>query len=150
MQLAKLDYKFGDDGVFWMTYQDMLSTFNNLHRTRIFDSQWDVVQEWTSVNVAWLTGYLQRKFIVQVEQPGLVVIVLSQASFFFVFLFRLSHVGVLCWGWGSCWFSPWLTGVSCHNSSTADTSAASRASTPSFSISSCRRRARGPETTSVA
>ncbi len=79
-QLTKLDYKFGDDGVFWMTYQDMLLTFTNLHRTRIFDKTWTVVQEWTSVDVAWITGYLQRKFIVEVKQAGVVVLVLSQVG----------------------------------------------------------------------
>lgn len=76
--MNKLDYKFGDDGVFWMTYEDMLLTYTNLYRTRIFDKTWTVVQEWTSVNVAWLTGYLQRKFVVDVKTKGVVVFVLSQ------------------------------------------------------------------------
>jgi hypothetical protein len=78
--MNKLQYTFGDDGVFWMTFQDMLTMFTNLYRTRLFDKSWTVVQEWTSVNVAWLTGYLQRKFVIELKEPGLAVIVLSQVS----------------------------------------------------------------------
>ncbi|KAK4222126.1 putative calpain [Podospora fimiseda] len=76
--LNKLNYRFENDGVFWMTYSDMLNTFTNLYRTRLFDDSWTVAQEWTSVNVAWLSGYLQRKFIIEVKTEGTVVIVLQQ------------------------------------------------------------------------
>ncbi|KAK3372083.1 hypothetical protein B0H63DRAFT_288176 [Podospora didyma] len=76
--LTKLNYRFENDGVFWMTYSDLLGTFTNLYRTRLFDESWTVTQEWTSVNVAWLTGYLQRKFIVEIKKAGTVVIVLQQ------------------------------------------------------------------------
>src|SRR5207247_2471657 len=31
--LKKLNHKFGDDGIFWMAYKDVLSTFLFLHRT---------------------------------------------------------------------------------------------------------------------
>lgn len=61
-----------------MTYADMLGTFTNLYRTRLFDSSWQVTQEWTSVNVSWLTGYLQKKFVVEVKESGVVVFVLQQ------------------------------------------------------------------------
>jgi len=76
--MKKLGHTFDNDGVFWMTYQDMMITFTNLYRTRLFDSSWTVVQEWTSVNVAWLTGYLQRKFVVEIKTAGVAVFVLSQ------------------------------------------------------------------------
>jgi hypothetical protein len=49
--LKKLNHQFGDDGVFWMSYQDVLETFQYIHRTRLFDEKWTVVQQWTSVNV---------------------------------------------------------------------------------------------------
>lgn len=61
-----------------MTYTDMLSTFTNLYRTRLFDDAWTVTQQWTGVNVAWLTGYLQKKFVVEVNEAGTVVFVLQQ------------------------------------------------------------------------
>ncbi len=54
----------------WMTYADMLNTFTNLYRTRLFDDTWTVTQQWTGVNVAWLTGYLQKKFVVEVKEAG--------------------------------------------------------------------------------
>ncbi|EPE07696.1 calpain family cysteine protease [Ophiostoma piceae UAMH 11346] len=75
----KLDHKFGDNGVFWMSYSDMLDTFGWLHRTRLFDAQWTVVQRWATVQVAWVgLGYLQTRFVIDVKKPGMVVIVLSQ------------------------------------------------------------------------
>ncbi|KXJ89257.1 hypothetical protein Micbo1qcDRAFT_165318 [Microdochium bolleyi] len=76
--LKKMDHKFGDDGVFWMSYKDMLETFMFLHRTRLFDDRWTIVQQWTSANVSWITGYLQSKFEIVVKKSGLVVIVLTQ------------------------------------------------------------------------
>ncbi|THC95425.1 hypothetical protein EYZ11_005112 [Aspergillus tanneri] len=76
--LQKLQHRFGDDGIFWMAYEDMLSTFVFLHRTRIFDEKWTVVQRWTSVSVPWVTGYLQTKFLVEIKKAGPVIFVLSQ------------------------------------------------------------------------
>lgn len=41
--MKRLNHKFGDDGTFWMLYEDMLETFKFLHRTRLFDDQWTVM-----------------------------------------------------------------------------------------------------------
>jgi len=76
--LKKLKHQFGDDGVFWMAYEDMLETFQMLDRTRVFDEKWTVVQQWTSVNVGWVAGYLTTKFIIEVKKAGTVVVVLNQ------------------------------------------------------------------------
>ncbi|KAI8941511.1 hypothetical protein NX059_002727 [Plenodomus lindquistii] len=76
--MTKLDHKFGNDGLFWMAYQDMLTRFNILDRTRLFDSDWTVVQHWTSVSVAWVTGYLNTKFSVEIKKAGPTVFVLCQ------------------------------------------------------------------------
>lgn len=75
-----MNHTFGDDGVFWISYQDMLNTFMYIERTRLFDHNWTVVQQWTSANVSWVTGYLQTKFQIEVKKSGLVVIVLTQVS----------------------------------------------------------------------
>lgn len=80
--LKKLNHRFGDDGLFWMSYDDLLSTFLYMHRTRLFDKQWTVVQQWTSVQVSWVTGYLQTKFLIEIKKPSLVVVVLSQVCVF--------------------------------------------------------------------
>jgi len=61
-----------------MSYKDMLETFHEIHRTRLFDEKWTVVQQWTSVNVGWVAGYLNTKFVVEVKKAGTVVIVMSQ------------------------------------------------------------------------
>ncbi|PYH76976.1 cysteine proteinase [Aspergillus uvarum CBS 121591] len=78
--LQKLQHRFGDDGMFWMAYEDLLSTFVFLHRTRIFDETWTVVQRWTSVSVPWIEGYLRTKFVVQIRVAGPVVFVLSEVD----------------------------------------------------------------------
>ncbi|KAK9417993.1 hypothetical protein SUNI508_08422 [Seiridium unicorne] len=76
--LKKMNHTFGDDGVFWMSFKDMLDNFMYLHRTRLFDEKWTVVQQWTSANISWVTGYLQTKFEVIIKKAGLVVLVLTQ------------------------------------------------------------------------
>lgn len=78
--IQKLRYRFGDDGCWWMSYNDMLDNFVWIHRTRVFDKRWTVAQQWTSVNVPWLSGYLKKKFIIEVKEEGIVVITLSQVG----------------------------------------------------------------------
>jgi len=77
--MAKLGHKFGDDGKFWMSYDDMLRKFDFLDRTRLFmDEGWTVIEQWASVDVPWATGTSKTKFLVELTKPGPVVFVLSQ------------------------------------------------------------------------
>jgi hypothetical protein len=78
--MQKLKYTFGNDGIFWISYNDMLTNFDTLDRTRLFGKEWAIVQKWTSVNVSWVTGYMKTKFRVRITEAGPVVIVLSQVS----------------------------------------------------------------------
>lgn len=78
--MKKLNHTFGDDGVFWMLYEDVLETFKYMYRTRHFDEKWTIIQQWTSCEVAWLTGYSRTKFVVDVKQAGTIVLVLAQVS----------------------------------------------------------------------
>jgi hypothetical protein len=75
--LKKLDHKFGNDGLF---YEDLLKRFDLLDRTRLFNEEWTVVQHWTSVSVAWVTGYLNTKFSVEIKKAGPTVFVLCQVG----------------------------------------------------------------------
>ncbi|KAF2451090.1 cysteine proteinase [Karstenula rhodostoma CBS 690.94] len=76
--LEKLDHRFGNDGLFWMSYDDLCKRFNLLDRTRLFDNEWTIVQRWASVSVAWVTGYLNIKFVVEIKKAGPTVFVLCQ------------------------------------------------------------------------
>lgn len=76
--MEKLEHTFGDDGLFWMSFEDLLNRFEMLDRTRIFDSTWTRVQSWTSVSVAWVTGYMNTKFMVEIRKKGPTVFQLCQ------------------------------------------------------------------------
>jgi hypothetical protein len=115
--ITKLDHKFGDDGIFWIRFEDMLKEFPRVHRTRLFTG-WQVAQSWTRVNVAWVTGYLKKKFTIKIPEDGPVVIVLSQVSR------NTTNTGYI---------------VDISGSSTIDISKVSRASTTSNFTSSCGR-----------
>ena len=76
--MQKLGHTFGDDGRFWMLYDDLLHNFKYLDRTRLFNEDWAVVQQWTYINVSWVTGFLNTHFLVEIEEQGPAVFVLSQ------------------------------------------------------------------------
>lgn len=76
--LDKLDHRFGDDGVFWMAYEDLLSTFQMVFRTRIFDDTWSIAEKWTRMNADWMGEYSRGRFVAEVKSGGLYVFVLSQ------------------------------------------------------------------------
>lgn len=78
--LKKLGHEFRDDGVFWMAFEDVLSNFKWIHRTRLFDERWTVAQQWMSTSVSWVPGFLKSKFVVEIKKEGMVVIVLSTVS----------------------------------------------------------------------
>ena len=78
--IQRLRHEFADDGVFWMSFDDVLSNFEFLHRTRLFDERWTIAQQWTSSPISWVPGYLKTKFVIEVKRAGLTVIVLSTVS----------------------------------------------------------------------
>ena len=76
---SRLGHKFGDDGVFWISYEDMLRKYKYLDRTRIFGPEWRVAQQWTSVQVPWnTTDYQQTRFQIDVPEKTEAVVVFSQ------------------------------------------------------------------------
>ncbi|ETN39894.1 uncharacterized protein HMPREF1541_06120 [Cyphellophora europaea CBS 101466] len=73
-----LDHKFGNDGIFWISYDDLLKRYQHFDRTRIFTDEWTVKQCWASVDVGWEPEYHPTKFELELKKEGKVVIVLSQ------------------------------------------------------------------------
>ncbi|KAH8687438.1 hypothetical protein BGZ60DRAFT_363165 [Tricladium varicosporioides] len=76
--MQKLDHRFGDDGAFWMSYEDLLRKYQTFDRTRLFTEDWKVTQQWTSLTVPWSVDYNPTKFSFTLEKKAPVVIVLSQ------------------------------------------------------------------------
>ncbi|RAK73077.1 calpain-like protein [Aspergillus fijiensis CBS 313.89] len=101
--MAKLGHKFGNDGFFWISYDDLLKKYQHFDRTRLFNDDWTVTQQWTTLNVPWSADYHNTKFIINVSKGGPVVIVLSQlddryykglaGEYDFVLKFRLQREG---------------------------------------------------------
>ncbi len=78
MQL--LNHKFGDDGMFWISYEDLLRNYSSFDRTRLFGSDWHITQQWTTVDVPWTADYNKTKFNITLKKRSPIVIVLSQVS----------------------------------------------------------------------
>ncbi|KAG0652363.1 Calpain-type cysteine protease DEK1 [Hyphodiscus hymeniophilus] len=76
--IKKLDYKFGNDGIFWMPFDDFLERFVQFWRTRLFSHEWLVSQHWTTVQVPWSGDYNDTSFEFAIAESTHTVIVLSQ------------------------------------------------------------------------
>jgi hypothetical protein len=79
--MQKLDHRFGDDGVFWMSYDDLMKKYQLFDRTRLFSNEWKITQQWTTVTVPWNVDYNDTKFTFTLEKKSSVVIVLSQVRY---------------------------------------------------------------------
>lgn len=76
--LNKLDHRFGDDGAFWISYEDLLRKYQAFDRTRLFGPDWKVASIWTTLSVPWTLEYHDTKFSFTLPKSGPVVMVLSQ------------------------------------------------------------------------
>lgn len=75
----ELKHKFGNDTVFWISYQDLLRKYQHFDRTRLFmDSpDWRMSQKWVSLDVHWKAEFQQMfKIVLKKESP--IILVLSQ------------------------------------------------------------------------
>ncbi|KAA8564893.1 hypothetical protein EYC84_010663 [Monilinia fructicola] len=76
--MKKLEHTFGNDGSFWMSYDDLLKKYQTFDRTRLFTDEWKVTQSWASMEVPWTVSYHDTKFCFTLENAAPVMIVLSQ------------------------------------------------------------------------
>lgn len=94
--IQKLQHTFEDNGVFYMSFEDMLRSFVHVQRTRLFNHHWSMSLRWMSAPVPWVRSYLRKRFSVEVTEDGIAVIVLSQVS-------RLAVRGLHGPGVDLCW-----------------------------------------------
>jgi Calpain family cysteine protease len=74
-----LKHEDKDDGIFWISYTDLLRNYPYLHRTRIFDASWTVAQLWTNFTVPLLSSDTYEKtFKFTLSKAATTAIVLSQ------------------------------------------------------------------------
>ena len=78
--LRVLDYQFGDNGMWWMSYKTFLQRFTRLSRTRLFTREWNVTQLWTSVQVPWSGEYNDTRFEFTIPEATRAVVVLSKLN----------------------------------------------------------------------
>ncbi|KAI6086810.1 cysteine proteinase [Hypoxylon rubiginosum] len=76
--LLKLNHRFGDDGNFWISYDDLLRKYQAFDRTRLFGPEWRVTSLWTTLSVPWTLDYHDTYFTFSLAKTGPVVIALSQ------------------------------------------------------------------------
>ncbi|KAI2467959.1 cysteine proteinase [Annulohypoxylon bovei var. microspora] len=76
--LLKLNHRFGDDGNFWISYDDLLRKYQAFDRTRLFGPEWKVTALWTTLSIPWTLDYHETYFDFSLAKTGPVVIVLSQ------------------------------------------------------------------------
>ncbi|KAI9208890.1 uncharacterized protein BJ171DRAFT_170014 [Polychytrium aggregatum] len=73
-----LGHKFGDDGAFWMEYDDFLREFTHVDRTRLFDGSWFLDQQWLQLQTEWPAVWSESVFGFEQSTSGPAVVVLSQ------------------------------------------------------------------------
>ncbi|ESZ93164.1 hypothetical protein SBOR_6443 [Sclerotinia borealis F-4128] len=79
--LDALNHRFGNEGIFWMPYEDFLNHYVQIWRTRLFHWEWfkwNVTQHWTTVNVPWSGDYNETSFHFTIPIRTTTIIVLSQ------------------------------------------------------------------------
>lgn len=75
----ELNHKFGNDSVFWISFEDLLRKYQHFDRTRLFmdNPDWRITQKWISVDVPWKAEF-EQKFRIVLKKESPVVLVLSQ------------------------------------------------------------------------
>ncbi|KAI0016291.1 hypothetical protein F4780DRAFT_760017 [Xylariomycetidae sp. FL0641] len=99
----ELGHQFGNDSVFWITYEDMLEKYQHFDRTRLFrDPDWRCCQRWIGVEVPWKPQW-NEKFHFTLTKESPLVLVLQQldhryykglrGQYYFRLHFRIHYQG---------------------------------------------------------
>lgn len=78
--MVKLEHRFGNDGAFWISYDDLLRKYQTFDRTRLFDDSWKVTHSWATLRIPWTVDYHDTKFAFTINKPASVVIVFNQLN----------------------------------------------------------------------
>lgn len=74
----ELGHKFGNDSVFWISYEDLIRKYTHFDRTRLFrEADWRCSQSWIGVDVPWKPEF-HEKFHIKLSKDSPLVLVLSQ------------------------------------------------------------------------
>ena len=77
--MLRLRRSFSNDGIFMMSFEDMLQNFQTIERTRLYDtSEWTLRQSWTTVDVPWIDSYNGSFFTITLRRASEIAIVLAQ------------------------------------------------------------------------
>ncbi|KAH7399795.1 hypothetical protein BKA64DRAFT_744497 [Cadophora sp. MPI-SDFR-AT-0126] len=76
--MSKFDHQFGDDGLFWISYEDLLNKYPKFGQTRLFTDDWQVAQKWTRLDIPWTGEEHKTKFSFILSKQAPVVVVLSK------------------------------------------------------------------------
>ncbi|KZT25338.1 cysteine proteinase [Neolentinus lepideus HHB14362 ss-1] len=79
IQPEDLEHTFGNDGQFIMEYEDFMSTWTNVDRTRLFNDEWVYSSHWLNVATrpefaAWSPGDVSFSIIVAKKTPAVIVL----------------------------------------------------------------------------
>lgn len=66
--------------------------YQSFDRTRLFGPDWNITQQWTTLNVPWTADYNDTKFNITLTKKGPVVVVLSQVSTVPQALYRQTNI----------------------------------------------------------
>lgn len=101
--MQKLGHRFGEDGEFWICYEDILRHYQCFERVRLFGPEWNVSQIWTTMHVPWAMEYNETYFAFTTTQSGPIVVVVSQlddryfrgleGQYYFQLSFRVHKAG---------------------------------------------------------
>ncbi|KAF8855120.1 hypothetical protein BDZ45DRAFT_510581 [Acephala macrosclerotiorum] len=78
--MLRLDHRFGNDGYFWMSFEDFLERYKEFDRTRLFSDEWNIAQKWTCLDLPYTSEYHKVKFSFTLSKAAPVVISLSEPA----------------------------------------------------------------------